>query len=41
VDYSKEIITLCSEIHTEHIITLCGQKAELINVKLGDKYNDH
>ena len=30
----REIIFVCSEIHTEHINTLCGQKVGLLNVKL-------
>ena len=30
----REIITVCSQIHTEHINTLCGQNVELLNVKL-------
>jgi len=30
----REIIALCSEIHTKHINTLCGQNVELLNVKL-------
>jgi len=30
----REIIAICSEIHTEHINTLCGQNLELLNVKL-------
>jgi hypothetical protein len=30
----REIIAVCSQIHTKHINTLCGQKAELVNVKL-------
>jgi len=30
----REIIAVCSEIHTKHINTLCGQKVELLNVKL-------
>ena len=30
----REITALCSEIHTKHIYTLCGQKAEFVNVKL-------
>jgi len=29
-----EIIAACSEIHTKHIHALCGQKVELLNVKL-------
>ena len=30
----REIIAVCSEIHIKHINTLCGQKVELLNVKL-------
>ena len=30
----REIMAVCSEIHTKHINTLCGQNAELLNVKL-------
>jgi hypothetical protein len=30
----REIIVLCSQIHTKHINTLCGQNIELLNVKL-------
>jgi hypothetical protein len=30
----KEITVVCSEIHTKHINTLCGQNGELLNVKL-------
>ena len=29
-----EIIAVCSQIHTKHINTLCGQNEELLNVKL-------
>jgi len=29
-----EIIAVCSEIHTRHINTVCGQNVELLNVKL-------
>ena len=29
----REIIAVCSEIHTKHIKTLCGQNVELLNVK--------
>jgi hypothetical protein len=28
-----EIISVCSEIHTKHINTLCGQNAEVLNIK--------
>jgi hypothetical protein len=30
----REIIAVCSEIHTKHINTLCGQNVEFLNVKL-------
>ena len=30
----RETIVDCSEIHTKHINTLCGQNVELLNVKL-------
>jgi hypothetical protein len=30
----REIIIVCSQIHTKHINTLCGQNAEFVNVKL-------
>jgi hypothetical protein len=30
----REIIAVCSEFHTKHINTLCGQNVELLNVKL-------
>ena len=30
----REIITVCSQIHTKHINTVCGQNVELLNVKL-------
>ena len=30
----REIITVCSEIHTKHINILRGQNVELLNVKL-------
>jgi len=29
----REIITVCSQIHTKHINTLCGQNGELLYVK--------
>ena len=44
----REIIAVCSEIHTKHINTLCGLNVELLNVKLavhilntGSAYSDH
>ena len=30
----REKIALCSQIHTKHINTVCGQNVELLNVKL-------
>ena len=30
----RELMAVCSEIHTKHINTLCGQNVELLNVKL-------
>jgi len=30
----REIIAVCSEIHTKHINTVCGQNVQLLNVKL-------
>jgi len=30
----REIIAVCSDMHTKHINTLCGQNVELLNVKL-------
>jgi hypothetical protein len=36
----REIIAVCSEIHTKHINTLCGQNVELVNVKPGGTYSD-
>jgi len=29
-----EIIAVCSQMHTKHVNALCGQKVELLNVKL-------
>ena len=30
----REIIAVCSQIHTKHINRLCGQNVESLNVKL-------
>ena len=30
----REIIAVCSQFHTKHTNTLCGQNVELLNVKL-------
>ena len=37
----REIIAVCSQIHTKHINTQCGQNVELVNVKPGGTYSDH
>ena len=29
----REIMAVCSEVHTKHTHTLCGQNVELLNVK--------
>jgi hypothetical protein len=34
----SEIIAVCSEIHTKHINTVCGQNVELLNVKIRETY---
>jgi hypothetical protein len=36
----REIIAVCSEIHTKHINTLCGQNVEFVNVKPGGLYRN-
>ena len=30
----REIVVVCSQIHTKHINTLCGLNVEFVNVKL-------
>ena len=30
----REIIAVCSQIHTKHINTVCGQNVQLLNIKL-------
>ena len=37
----REIMAVCSEIHTEHINTLCGLNVEFLDGKLGGTYSDH
>jgi hypothetical protein len=37
----REIIAVCSEIHTRHINTLCGQNVAFVNVKPGGAYSNH
>jgi len=37
----SKIIAVCSQIHTKHINTLCGQNVELFNVKPGGTQSNH
>ena len=37
----REIIAVCSQIHTNHIYTLCGQNVELLNVEPAGTYSNH
>jgi len=32
----REIMAVCSEIHTKHKNTLCEQNVEFLNIKNGD-----
>jgi hypothetical protein len=37
----RQILVVCSEIHTKHINTLYGQNIGFFNVELGGIYNNH
>ena len=37
----REIIAVCSQIHTKHINTLCGQNVEFGNIKRGGTKSNH
>jgi hypothetical protein len=37
----REIIAVCSEIHTKHTNTLCRQNVEFVSVKPGGTYSNH
>ena len=37
----REIIGVCSQIHTKRINTLCGLNFEFVNVKRDGTYSDH
>jgi len=37
----REIIALCSQIHTNHTNTLYGKNTEFVNVKAGGTYSYH
>jgi len=34
-------MAVCSEIHSEHMNSLCGQNVEFGSFKRGGKYSDH
>ena len=36
-----EITAVCSQIHTKHINTLCGQNTQFLNVTAGGTHSDH
>jgi len=36
----RAIIAVCSQIHTKHVSTPCGQKVETLNVKTSGTYSD-
>jgi len=37
----KEIIAVCSDIHTQHINKLCGHSVQFLNVTPGGTYSNH
>jgi hypothetical protein len=37
----REIIAVCSQIHTKHTNTLCTQNVKLLNVKPVGIYSNH
>jgi hypothetical protein len=37
----RETISVCSEMHTEHTNSLCGQHVGFVNVKPGGTYSNH
>jgi hypothetical protein len=37
----REIVAVCTQIHTKHINILCGQNVGLLNVKPGGTYSYH
>ena len=36
----REIIAVCSEIHTKHTNSQCGQNVEFFNVKVSGTYSN-
>jgi len=37
----REIIAVCSQIHTKHMNTLCGQNVGFVKVKPSGSYSNH
>ena len=37
----REIIAVLSEIHKNHMNTMCGQNVEMLSVKHSGTYSDH
>ena len=37
----REIMAVCSEIHTKHTNTVCGQNVEFVYVKPSGTYSNH
>jgi len=37
----REIIAVCSAIHTKHVNALWRQNVEFVNVKTGGTYSNH
>ena len=37
----RETIAVCSQIHIQHINTLCGQNVEFLSLKACGMYSDH
>jgi len=39
--FYREMIAVCSQIHTKHLNTLCGQSVEFVKVKPSGTYCNH
>jgi len=37
----REIIAVCSHIHSKHKNALCGQNVEFVSIKPGGIYSNH
>jgi hypothetical protein len=38
---NREIIAVCSQIHTKHTNAVSGENTEFVNVTAGGTYGDH